>query len=320
MIPCRVRIFETDIGVLFVLRNGKHHTLTFRKFSPRAMAAAKTTRRPRRSPLKPLANGRGAVTRSARNGKTGTKASNINKISEPDPSPPKAVRQQPEPSPPLIEQLSHATDVEPSKKKNDSAETVYDYKLIQILDYPGHTFDKATKEKVLATFDDLKKANHAAWQHYEFLAVFSEPNSSFCGYSDGMVRFGAHLRRSKVVRTVKIEVQKEERKPQAPREIFLILMEWSKLSPHDSEDKGKLGRMSTSGVYEDLESAVAHMQELSTKFRHDWMPKGKEFGDGDERDLFERVDAKEDGRPIMTLVNRTEGTLIKIRVSTDLLH
>lgn len=284
------------------------------------MAAAKTTRRPRRSPLKPLANGRGAVTRSARNGKTGTKASNINKVSEPDPSPPKAVREQPEPSPPLIEQLSHANDVEPSKNKHDNAETVYDYKLIQILDYPGHTFDKATKKKVLATFDDLKKANHAAWEHYEFLSVFSEPSSSFCGYSDGMVRFGAHLRRSKVMRTVRIEVQKEERISQAPREVFLVLMEWNEFFPHHSEDKGKLGRTTTSGVYEDLESAVAHMQELSTKFRHDWMPKGKEFGDGDEKLFFERVGAKEDGSPIVTLVNRTEGTLIKIRVLTDLLH
>ncbi|MCJ1265105.1 hypothetical protein MMC22_004980 [Lobaria immixta] len=277
------------------------------------MAATKTTRRPRRSPIKSSTNRRGAVTKSVAKGnrKTVTKASDIiGKVESESPPPLEAV---PEKTAPFLEvpekpassvAPSQVKDVEPSDKKDDNTETAYDYKVIQFLDFPGHTFENGEERKVLATFDDLKKANRDAWEHYEALAVFSHSTSSTFHRSNGMAHFTLHQGRFDIPKTVRIEVHKEERKARARRGAYVVVTESR--------------QNSTSGVYQDLESALKHMQHLSEKFRQMWMPKGK-VGGCEERDYFERVDEKDDGTPAITLVGRSTGSVIQIRVLPDLL-
>lgn len=58
----------------------------------------------------------------------------------------------------------------------------------------------------------------------------------------------------------------------------------------------------------DQESAIEHLLELSKEYHREWMSKRKKVDDYREKHFFERFDAVEDGRPFMSLMNRTEGT------------
>lgn len=293
---------------------------------------ATSTRRTRRSSINSSTERRGAVTKSVvkRNRKTGTKARNI---SESD-SPPNAVHEGTAPSSVVPEKPAQSlSSIEPSQanevgseKKEDNTKTVYEYKVIQVLDFPGHTFEAGKERKVLATFDNLEKARQAAWEHYEFLTLYAQHTSSGFLSRGGLGQFVLIQYRAGKERSVRIEIhkeacepQKDEQKPRAPREVFVVMMEWREISIH-SDDEGKLKRMSISGVYQDQESAVEHLQELSKEYRRDWMSKRKKVGDYREKDFFERFDAMKDGRPSMSLMNKTEGTLIKIGISVDFLR
>lgn len=66
-----------------------------------------------------------------------------------------------------------------------------------------------------------------------------------------------------------------------------------------SDDERRLKRMSISGVYQDQESAIKYLQELSKEYHHDWLSKRKKVGDYREKDFFEGFDAMKDGRPSM---------------------
>ena len=69
------------------------------------------------------------------------------------------------------------------------------------------------------------------------------------------------------------------------------------------DDEWRLNR-----IYQDQESAIEHLRELSKEYHREWMSKRKKVDDYREKHFFERFDAVEDGRPFMSLMNRTEGT------------
>lgn len=129
------------------------------------------------------------------------------------------------------------TEDESSESKRDEKELVCVYKVVQHLDVPGYEFDAAKEVMVLGTFDDEDKANHAVFEQHEVIAAFCDPTASLMSKSDGMLHLKMHHSRRGVSKEVKLEVQREVRKPQAPSSILSSQADGEDESPESERDK-----------------------------------------------------------------------------------
>ena len=134
-------------------------------------------------------------------------------------------------APPLIEP-SQAKEVE-SEKKEDNTKTVYEYKVIRLLDSPGHTSEAGKERKVLATFDDLEKSQVGAHRNIINSSLYSPnpPHPRFfhaVGWDNSCLdqhRPGKEINVRIEIHEEACEPQKDEQKPRAPREVFVVMVE-----------------------------------------------------------------------------------------------
>ncbi|MCJ1465312.1 hypothetical protein MMC07_003929 [Pseudocyphellaria aurata] len=170
------------------------------------MGAKKRTRQTDDSSVIPPAKSRGSVVKSSSTSKSICKTRS--KAASPSGScrSPKA----PSETPPLIASPSADARDKTLERKNDDTAPIYVYKVMQHLDIMGDKeFKDEEKITVLGTFDDVMKANDAAFRQYEALAAFADSISTIASKPDGMVWLKISQRKLGYRNEVKFEVVRE---------------------------------------------------------------------------------------------------------------
>lgn len=288
----------------------------------RPMGSKKPTPKAAASSVTVPTKSRGAITKSAapsRKRKTRSKASEIIEPIGSDQTRPKAPSEEivSSPSPNVPRSYLQADEDNESSESYEDLESCYVYKVVQHLDFPGYEVEDGEKMKVLGTFDDKEKAIQAASKQHRFFAELAEPSCSLTRETEhGLLIWSMIQGKSGKRKEVKIEVEREVRKSQAPREVFAVVRE-GRENIFESGDEGDVQESYTAAIYQDLKSAIERLRREPVYVFEDWMPYPKGSPDVPDSDFFHRHDWEENGKPAIRMWNPSEKLAVTVSISVE---